>query len=211
MGDAGIGLAPFLGSVRRGTHQPTSRSPSFHDIRGYEVRKSLQPKASRFGFAMTELPRLNDLVRFPVDGGHDAHRIFNRYPRTIRIDALHEEVNAPLLPSVLPLFGEPSRSGYRQVGARRMGDDEIPMSGDVDHLSGLRGEGAITIQQRKAIAHNVPFGMSAGAVLKVGGVGFVSLFAECLANRLGLLASYEYFQVSFSLRMRILHNVVMVC
>jgi hypothetical protein len=59
-------------------------------------------------------------------------------------------------------------------------------------LSILRCELAVAIQQRHAIAYDVPFRMPTAAFLQVGREGSVSECSECLANRLAFLAGYQY-------------------
>jgi hypothetical protein len=66
-------------------------------------------------------------------------------------------------------------------------------------LSVLRRKFAVAIQQRHAIAYDVPFRMPTAAFLQVGREGSVSECSECLANRLAFLAGYQYVQSYFVL------------
>ena len=59
-------------------------------------------------------------------------------------------------------------------------------------LSVLCREIAVAVQQWQAIAHDVPFRMTAATFLQVGRECSVSECPKCLANRLAFLAGYQY-------------------
>lgn len=51
---------------------------------------------------------------------------------------------------------------------------------------------ATAIQQRENVTFDVPFGVPAGAVLKVTAKRSVTLLPKCLAHFLAFLTSYQY-------------------
>ena len=73
-----------------------------------------------------------------------------------------------------------------------MSHKQLPLALLSVSLSVLRRKFAVAIQQRQAIAYDVPFRMTAAAFLQVGKKGSVSECSECLANRLAFLAGYQY-------------------
>lgn len=102
-----------------------SRLSAFHDVCRLERRKVFEPETSRFGFAVTELPRLDDLVRLADFAADDADGVFDADARD---GSVHEHTNEVqrLCLFFLPLF-EPPRTRHRQKPARRMGNHQIPV------------------------------------------------------------------------------------
>jgi hypothetical protein len=72
-----------------------------------------------------ELPRLDNLVGPTPHPRHDANGVFDSDARYFRRRQKHEKPDCLLL--LDPLFGEPPRTGYGQVGAWRVGNHEIPL------------------------------------------------------------------------------------
>ena len=73
-----------------------------------------------------------------------------------------------------------------------MSHKQLPLALLSVSLSVLRRKFAVAIQQRQAIAHDVPFRMTAATFLQVGREGSVSECSESLANRLAFFAGYQY-------------------
>lgn len=75
-----------------------------------QLGKPVQPQAGGLGLAVAELPRLDNLIRLAVLGGHDAYRVLNgKRSETsfVPMHELHEEVDAFLLSAISTLLGEP--------------------------------------------------------------------------------------------------------
>lgn len=71
---------------------------AFNDIRRDQLGEILEPEAGCFNLAMPELPRLDNLVWFPVEPRHNANWVFDAHTRRRSIDARFEEPNSfPLL------------------------------------------------------------------------------------------------------------------
>lgn len=71
--------------------------------------QTFQPEARPLHLRMTELPRLDDLIRLPVRCAHHADGILNRYPVAVRHHKLIEEGNRlSLQAKVLRAFREPA-------------------------------------------------------------------------------------------------------
>ena len=131
--DAGIRLASLFPATRVvpavSATLVNSRDSTVNDIRRDKFRKVIRPKAGRFRLPVPELPRLDDLVGLSVDRGHDANRIL--YGPSLRVlfasfYHCHKEIDTLLLASIRSFCGEVACAGYREVRARRVGDDQIP-------------------------------------------------------------------------------------
>jgi len=107
---------------------------------------------------VTEHVRLNDLIRLAVFARHDPDWIFHRYARTICVYKLHKEINSVLLPSVCLFLGKVPCSTNSKVRARRKRNQHIPLH----------------FQKFQRIPLNVPFWMSAGAVLDVAAISLMA-------------------------------------
>ena len=70
-----------------------SRYATIDNLRRLEDRQAFQPKAGRFYFAVSELPRLDDLIRLAPAPGHETDRVFDGDLRDVGIGEQHEEVN----------------------------------------------------------------------------------------------------------------------
>jgi hypothetical protein len=103
---------------------------ALNHIGGSEPRQVVEPEAGGLGFPVPELPRLDDLIRWPDGGADHAHRIFDApaWDRCIHQQA-HKIERFGLL---LLLSMEVARSADGEVSAWRVGDHQIPA--DVEHL-----------------------------------------------------------------------------
>ena len=102
-----------------------------------ERRKTFKPQTGRllgvFPFVDSELPRLDDLIRFPVSGTHDADRILNGDAIAVRKRKMHKEHNR-LISVLQPLLCFVSVSSYiimpirgdREICARWESDQQVP-------------------------------------------------------------------------------------
>lgn len=100
--------------------------PALHDVRRDELGKVLEPEARCLHLAMTELPRLDDLVGFPDLGADDRDRILDSHHRRMTAHQVAHKLQRPFLPSISYLGCEVTGSGDRQISAGRMGYDQIP-------------------------------------------------------------------------------------
>ncbi len=94
---------------------------------GFEGRKILEPEASGLAGIVAELIRLDYLVGFADAGADTAGRVFQRDPVDRGIEEELDESEgffslgrAPRAPIV------PVEAGGAEVGARRVGDEQIP-------------------------------------------------------------------------------------
>lgn len=147
-----------------------SLSPG-NNVRWIERREILQPKASGLGFAVAELPRLNDLIRLPNAGGNDRNRVLNRDPRDGRRQQEPDKLKGRGLFRLLER--EPPRTASGKVRARRVGHHQVP---------------AIA----KYIA-NVTLVVGAGNIgrEKIAGHGVMTRSGEGIADAAAVLAGYK--------------------
>jgi hypothetical protein len=118
------GARPFLPPVRARACVMNAGRASFDDVGRFEWGKILEPEACGFGFAVAELPGLNDLVRFAPACGHDANGILDCDLFNGRIGERHKEIDSRLLLCLFPL--EPSRATDTEVRAGREGNHQVP-------------------------------------------------------------------------------------
>lgn len=111
-------MRPWTGVVN-------ARRTSGHDVSRNKFGKVFEPQAGCLGFAVTGLPRLNYLVRLAETCGHDADWIFNRDMINRAVEHRHKEPYGGFLLGAAIL--EPSRSAGRQIGARRVSNEQIPV------------------------------------------------------------------------------------
>lgn len=76
-----------------------------------------------------------------------------------------------------------------------MGYENIPLAFLMMRLSVASRKVAVAVEERKAVAHHVPFGMPAAAILQVARESAMSYLSESLAYGLALLASHKYVQL----------------
>ncbi len=154
---------------------PPSRRRERKDVRWAEWRQVLQPKAGRLTLGVSKLPRLQDLVRLPDAGGNAAYRVLECDPKHWRRQEKADKRQG-ILCQRLP-FGPalvPMKPGRAKVGARRMGDHEVPrFRQEITHVTLTVWTGAFRWEQ---VARNrgVPSG------------------EECIADNAGELASNEH-------------------
>ena len=59
---------PVPTSVRPGCHAVNAVIPTLYNVCRFQFRQVLEPEAGCFRFPMPELPRLDDLIGFPIMG-----------------------------------------------------------------------------------------------------------------------------------------------
>src|ERR1035441_3354497 len=124
-GDAGQRATAFFPAIRPGRGAMHARCPSLNDVRWCQMWQILQPEASGLRLAVSELPRLNDLVRFTNARRNNRDRVLDC--NTSNVPRTHEVVDKIEGLRLLTLLAlEPSRSTNGQVSAGRMSDHEIP-------------------------------------------------------------------------------------
>ena len=171
----------------------------------HEWRQVLQPKVGRFAEWVAKLIRLYDGRRLWQSDDGKRSGVLDGDILALGIVHLEEKrlgfhCQFQTFLRQLPRFRvHPSCASLRHVGARWVSHKQLPLALLSVSLSVLRRKFAVAIQQRQAIAHDVPFRMTAAAFLQVGREGSVSECSECLANRLAFLAGYQYVQSSFVL------------
>ena len=132
-----VGFAPELDPVGRRRILDDLLSAALDDIRRGKWRQVLQPEAGCLGFAVTEHPRLDDLIRLAVDTGHDTDRVFDGDPFSTAHHELHEEADGGEALKITRLAGDtvglgvPAVAGDREIGAGRMRDQQIPEAFDL--------------------------------------------------------------------------------
>ena len=89
-----------------------------------QFRQVLEPQACRLGFAMSELPGLDNLVRFAVQATHDADGILNGNTLNGSIDEHHEKLYCFFL--IMFLVLEPTSATDGQVCAWWKSNHHIP-------------------------------------------------------------------------------------
>ena len=123
-----------------------------NDICWLKMWQIFQPKAGCFCFTMPKHPGLDDLIRFADSGTDNADRIFecNVLDRCVQEQAY--EVEGIFL--FLPLVLEPPGATDGQMGARGMGNHEIPaIAEDVRDVTLMVGTGAVG--REEITAHGV--------------------------------------------------------
>jgi hypothetical protein len=93
---------------------------------GLQQRQVLEPEARCFGFAMPELPRLDNLVRLAYLAADDADGVLYGDAFNRRIHEGLNEIQGALLATVRNLLCEVAGAGYRQIGAGRVGNHQVP-------------------------------------------------------------------------------------
>jgi hypothetical protein len=106
---------------------------------------------------VAKLIRLNDLVGLAVMAAHYTYRVFNGNLGAINIHKLHEEFNAPLLPSIGAFLCEMLCPGNGQVSTWWKRDYHVPRFS----------------QQRYNVLLHMPFRESTAALLYVAGIRFM--------------------------------------
>lgn len=125
-GNSCVRSGPQFCSFFTWRHPPHSLIPFRDYLCWAKRRKTFQPQTSCFRLSVTELPRLNYLVRFSVHGGHDGHGIFDRDSLAVGKDHLHKENTCFLLPEITLFFWKPSRAAHSKVSAWRVSYQQIP-------------------------------------------------------------------------------------
>lgn len=147
----GIGQAAKLPAVRRRRKPVQSLYACLWLRQGEQIvaamgrlkqRQTPEPEASCFRFAMTEHPRLNDLIWLPELTGHNPNGVFNRNLGYRAVPKSHEEgyCGLSLLRSVRELVAKfrfhPFISRDRQEGTGRMKAGEVPtVVENIEHIA----------------------------------------------------------------------------
>ncbi|WP_417797331.1 hypothetical protein [Stutzerimonas nitrititolerans] len=85
-----------------------SRLATVDDLGRYQERQVLEPEMSFLAFAMTEHPRLDDLVRFADLAGDNGLRVFECLERDRRSKQLTHKIQGALLATISDLLGKPA-------------------------------------------------------------------------------------------------------
>jgi len=101
-----------------------ARFPTFYNERRRQRGQTLKPETGCLGFAMSELPRLDNLIWFPDATADNADRVFQCNARYRGIEEKPNEVQSVGL--LLRLISKPPSPGYGQVLARRVGNHQVP-------------------------------------------------------------------------------------
>lgn len=106
----------------------------------------------------------------------------------------------PLLISILIELSFPGkqsrRVGIAQICTRRMRYNQISPSSDIMPRP-IRGiKLAPTVQNRQAVSHDVPFGMTSGTFLYIAGIRLDPTFSECGAYSLRFLTCDKHFRIT---------------
>jgi hypothetical protein len=146
----------------------------FYDLSGNEAREILQPKAGLLAVRIAELIWMHILRWLFVHRGYYAHWILKADAINIALEKALEKIQSifPLLvPIGKPVFEfwlKPLVPSNSKVGARRVGDHQIPIIA-IALINQIKDTALI---------------MRAGYISrkKVAGNGFVSCLQECIAN-----------------------------
>lgn len=129
--------APFLPPIRSRRHAVYPMFPALYDVRRSELWQPTQPQTGCLRLAMSELPRLHDLIRLAPQAGHDAHGILDAHSRHVCSGELQKELDGFCL-----LFGlvlEQTRTGHGKVCAWWVRDKQVPRldvsSQHLEHVS----------------------------------------------------------------------------
>ena len=97
------------------------------DIRRLQEWKTFQPKTCSLGFAVPELPRLNNLVWLAPAARHQADGVLDSDLRDVGVGEQHEQVYRLYLLCLLIL--PPSSTANGETSARRKSDHHVPLVG----------------------------------------------------------------------------------
>lgn len=103
------------------------RHSSIDDIRRLQKWQTFQPKACSFGFAVSKLPRLDNLIGLAPATRHQADGILNSDLRDVGVGEQHEQVYRLYLLCLLIL--PPSSAADGETSARRKGNHHVPLIG----------------------------------------------------------------------------------
>lgn len=162
--DAMEGSAAFLPSVRAGGHPVNPVLSPVNHVGWGEVGEVLQPQAGGFGFAMPELPGLDDLIWLSDLRADDADRILYRNMLDRSLHKRLYEAQSLFLLCLLVLEPPGARNG--QVRARRVSNHQIPVVvDDVHHV-------ALVVKFWIFLAGK-----------EIAGISIESPISECIPNR----------------------------
>jgi hypothetical protein len=108
-----------------------------YDIGRRQFAEAFEPETGSFRFAVAKLPRLDNLIWFPVLRRHDANGIFDAHEGDVTETSMSQkEFDAGLLsPVSLFLFEPPGAAGCK-MSARGERDHHIPsLMQDGEHVS----------------------------------------------------------------------------
>ena len=97
------------------------------DIRRLQEWKTFQPKTCSLGFAVPELPRLNNLVWLAPAARHQADGVLDSDLRDVGVGEQHEQVYRLYLLCLLIL--PPSSTANGETSARWKSDHHVPLVG----------------------------------------------------------------------------------
>ncbi len=97
------------------------------DIRRLQEWKTFQPKTCSLGFAVPELPRLDNLVWLAPATRHQADGVLDSDLRDVGVGEQHEQVYRLYLLCLLIL--PPSSTANGETSARRKSDHHVPLVG----------------------------------------------------------------------------------
>ena len=97
------------------------------DIRRLQEWKTFQPKTCSLGFAVPELPRLNNLVWLAPAARHQADGVLDSDLWDVGVGEQHEQVYRLYLLCLLIL--PPSSTANGETSARRKSDHHVPLVG----------------------------------------------------------------------------------
>lgn len=104
-----------------------ARLPAFNNFCRLEGGKVLEPEACGLRFAMTILPRLNDLIRLPDLARYDADRVLKRNVAHRRIQKALDKLKRAGLSSVCYFCSKMPSAGNREIGAGGVEAGESPV------------------------------------------------------------------------------------
>lgn len=134
-----------------------TRLPAGYDVRRSQRRQVLQPEARRLRLAVTELPRLDDLLRFADEARGNGNRVLDGYALDWRVQKPKEEPERRVL--LVPVLREPAGAADRQPSTGWVGHHQIPAITDdvanvaLEMVSGQLGREQVTGPRVVATCH----------------------------------------------------------
>ena len=156
------------------------RHSSIDDIRRLQKWQTFEPKACSLGFAVSKLPRLDNLVGLAPAARHQSDGILNSDLRDVGVGEQHEQVYRLYLLCLLIL--PPSSATDGETSARRKGNHHVPLIG-------------VWQQSIPSVTYDVEL-TPISSRENIEGPSIMAPFTEGASDRAGKLTRDQDFQVS---------------